>query len=100
MNTVRRAVPAVFVVILATVSVAFAQPAPATRLPSPTDKLVVVVNPKDETANVMLVNKDRLDLLTSIKVGKGPQEVCLSPDGSKAYCSCCRRRGRSSSKCR
>jgi YVTN family beta-propeller protein len=87
MTTVRRAASAVFVLILATASVVLGQPAPAPRLPAPTDKLVVVVSPKDETASVLLVNKDRLDLLKSIKVGKGPQEVCLSPDGSKAYVS-------------
>ncbi|HEY3383579.1 MAG TPA: cytochrome D1 domain-containing protein [Vicinamibacterales bacterium] len=88
MKSVPRLAWATLVAVFALASMALAdQTAPTATLPSPADKLVVAVSPRDDTANVLLVNNDRLALLKSIKVGKGPQEVCLTPDGSKAYVS-------------
>ena len=55
------------------------------RLPARTDKLLIVLSPKDATAKVFLAIADRLDLLRTIPTGKGPQDVCIAPDGNTAY---------------
>ncbi|MBE3071601.1 MAG: beta-propeller fold lactonase family protein [Acidobacteria bacterium] len=55
------------------------------KLPGPTDKLLIVVSPREDAARVFLATDDRLDLFRVVKTGKGPTEVCLSPDGKKAY---------------
>jgi YVTN family beta-propeller protein len=54
-------------------------------LPARTDKLLIVLSPKDATAKVFLAIADRLDLLRAIPTGKGPQDVCIAPDGNTAY---------------
>jgi hypothetical protein len=75
-----------FLLLLACGSFAAAQPPAPGTLPKPADKLLIVVSTKDdEAANVFLAANDRLDLLKSIKTGAGPQEVAVSPDGTKAY---------------
>jgi YVTN family beta-propeller protein len=55
------------------------------RLPAPTDKLLIVLSLKDATARVFLAAGDRLNLLRTIPTGKGPQDVCIAPDGKSAY---------------
>jgi YVTN family beta-propeller protein len=54
-------------------------------LPARTDKLLIVLSPKDATAKVFLAIADRLDLLRTTPTGKGPQDVCIAPDGKTAY---------------
>jgi YVTN family beta-propeller protein len=62
-----------------------AQTAEQERLPARTDKLLIVLSPKDATAKVFLAIADRLDLLRAIPTGKGRQDVCIAPDGNTAY---------------
>jgi YVTN family beta-propeller protein len=56
------------------------------------DSLVVVTNGGDATATVyaavrMSTTDQTLKLLKVLPTGKGPQELCLSPDGKRAYVS-------------
>ena len=85
MQSTRNAFPTFFVLSLIGGALAAQPQASPAKLPSPSDKVLIVLSSKDETANVLVVNSDKLDLLKSIKVGAGPQDVCFSPDGKKAY---------------
>jgi YVTN family beta-propeller protein len=85
MRGAHRSLCVLWLVFACAVPMALAQSPAAERLPAPADRLVVVASPRDDEANVLLVNNDRLELLKSIKTGKGPTDVCVSPDGLKAY---------------
>ena len=56
------------------------------------DSLVVVANGGDSTASIytavrMSTTDQTLKLVKVLPTGKGPQEVCISPDGKRAYVS-------------
>jgi len=52
-----------------------------------TDKLLVVVNRAPATASIFKVDGASLTLLKNVPIGKTAREVCLSPDGRRAYVS-------------
>jgi len=88
MRIVRRGAPALLLLLaglLGGPALTAAQTATQEKLPGRTDKLLIVLSPKDATAKVFLANADRLDLLRTIPTGKGPQDVCIAPDGNTAY---------------
>src|SRR5258706_8975991 len=51
------------------------------------DPLLVVVNREPGTVSLYRVQGASLNLVKNLPVGKGPREVCLSPDGKRAYVS-------------
>lgn len=49
------------------------------------DKLLVVVSRAENSVSLYKAAGPSLTLVTSLPVGKTPREVCLSPDGKRAY---------------
>lgn len=66
---------------LAIVSLASIGPASAAAR----DKLLVVVSRGENNVSLYKTEGASLTLLKSLPVGKTPREVCLSPDGTRAY---------------
>jgi YVTN family beta-propeller protein len=89
MRIARSGIPALLLLLaglLAGMAVqAEAQTTKDEKLPAPTDKLLVVLSPRDATARVFRAAGDRLDLLRTVPTGKGPQDVCITPAGTTAY---------------
>lgn len=54
---------------------------------TPRDQLLLAVGQTDSTLSLIKVEGRTLTPLTVIPVGKGPRELCLSPDGNRAYVS-------------
>jgi YVTN family beta-propeller protein len=53
----------------------------------PRDKLLVVVNRAPATVSIFKVEGASLSLLKNVPIGREAREVCLSPDGRRAYVS-------------
>jgi YVTN family beta-propeller protein len=51
------------------------------------DKLLLVVNRAEDKVSVFKADGPTLTLIKALPVGKTPREVCVSPDGKRAYVS-------------
>ena len=60
---------------------------PATPAAAARDKLLVVVSRAENNVSLYKISGPSLTLVKSLPVGKTPREVCLSPDGTRAYVS-------------
>jgi len=57
----------------------------AAAQPAQRDKLLLVTNRGDDTVSIFKAPGAALTLATTLAVGQVPRELCVSPDGNRAY---------------